>query len=67
MEKEDVLVPVEVLERNDWVDRVDTDEKDRSDEVQDNAGVGCSVGEGDWDAQGEEPLEMSAMIRERGG
>jgi hypothetical protein len=47
VEKEDVLVPVEALERNDWVDRVDTDEKDRSDEVQDNAGVGCSVGEGD--------------------
>ena len=47
MEKDDDLVPVEAFERSDWVERVETEEKDRSEEVHDSAGVGWRVGEGD--------------------
>jgi hypothetical protein len=47
VEKEEDLVPVEPFDRSDSVERVETEEKDRSDEVLESAGVGCSVGEGD--------------------
>jgi hypothetical protein len=47
VEKEDDLVPLDTSERSDRLERVETEEKDRSEEVQESAGVGCSVGEGD--------------------
>ena len=50
MEKEDDLVAVEAFERNDWVESVETEEKDRSEEVLESARIGCKVGEGDWEA-----------------
>lgn len=40
VEKEDDLVPVETSERSDWLESVETEEKDRSEEVQESAGVG---------------------------
>ena len=40
MEEEDDLVPVETSERSDWLERVETQEKDRLEEVQESAGVG---------------------------
>ena len=44
---------------------METVEKDRSEEVQESAGVGCSVGEGDCEAYGEELVKIPAMIEGR--